>query len=218
MIADSAVRWSAGCRGARRAGTPRRRSWCRRCVARWAAPGGVCGRVEDQAQAAFTRIQGPNASRWYNVGRRHYLQSNDYQRPPMNRRKFLQWGSLASASLVLGCQSRSPRPPSAIPWNDLASGLDGKVVLPGSGDYESSYPTFIKRFDNIRPAGVVIAENEADVVEAVRFAKQYGIHAVARSGGHSFGGYSTTEGMVIDLKRLAAVQVADQRASVGGGA
>ena len=136
----------------------------------------------------------------------------------MNRRKFLQWGSLAFASLVLGCQSPSPRRPSAIPWNDLASGLDGKVVLPGSGEYESSYPTFIKRFDHIRPAGVVIAENEADVVEAVRFAKRYGIHVVARSGGHSFGGYSTTEGMVIDLKRLAAVQVADQRASIGGGA
>ena len=136
----------------------------------------------------------------------------------MNRRKFLQWGSLASASLVLGCQSPSPRGPSAIPWNDLASGLDGKVVLPGSGEYESSYPTFIKRFDHIRPAGLVIAENEADVVEAVRFAKRYGIHVVARSGGHSFGGYSTTEGMVIDLKRLAAVQVADQRASIGGGA
>ena len=136
----------------------------------------------------------------------------------MNRRKFLQWGSLASASLVLGCQSPSPPRPSAIPWNDLASGLDGKVVLPGSGEYESSYPTFIKRFDHIRPAGLVIAENEADVVEAVRFAKRYGIHVVARSGGHSFGGYSTTEGMVIDLRRLAAVQVADQRASIGGGA
>jgi FAD/FMN-containing dehydrogenase len=136
----------------------------------------------------------------------------------MNRRKFLQWGSLATASLALGCQSPSLPRPSTIPWNDLASGLDGKLVLPGSGGYESSYPTFIKRFDHIRPAGVVIAENEADVVEAVRFAKRYGIHVVARSGGHSFGGYSTTEGMVIDLKRLAAVQVADQHASIGGGA
>jgi hypothetical protein len=51
----------------------------------------------------------------------------------MNRRKFLQWGSLASASLALGCQSPSLPRPSTIPWNDLASGLDGEVVRPGSG-------------------------------------------------------------------------------------
>jgi FAD/FMN-containing dehydrogenase len=135
----------------------------------------------------------------------------------MKRRQFLQLGSLASASLVLGCQS-SPRGPSAIPWNDLASGLDGEVVLPGSEQYESTYPTFIKRFDHIRPAGVVMPANETDVVEAVGFAQRYGIHAVARSGGHSFGGYSTTEGMVIDLRRLSGVRVADQQASIEGGA
>ena len=135
----------------------------------------------------------------------------------MKRRQFLQVGSLASASLVFGCQS-SPADPSAIPWNELASGLAGEVVLPGSERYASTYPTFIKRFDHIRPAGVVIPANEADVVEAVRFAQRYGIHTVARSGGHSFGGYSTTDGMVINLKRLSDVQVTDQHASIGGGA
>jgi FAD/FMN-containing dehydrogenase len=135
----------------------------------------------------------------------------------MKRREFVKLGSLASASLVLACQS-GPRNPSAIPWNDLASGLAGKVVLPDNEQYESCYRTFIQRFDHIRPAGVVIAENEADVVEAVRFAQRYGIHAVARSGGHSFGGYSATEGMVIDLTRLSGVRVTDQHASIGGGA
>lgn len=135
----------------------------------------------------------------------------------MKRREFVRSGSLAAASLVLGCQS-SRRNPSVIPWIDLASGLDGTVVLPESEQYESAYRTFIKRFDHIRPAGVVIPENEADVVEAVRFAQRHGIHAAARSGGHSFGGYSTTEGMVIDLRRLSGVRVTDQHASIGGGA
>jgi FAD/FMN-containing dehydrogenase len=135
----------------------------------------------------------------------------------MNRREFVKLGSLASASLVFGYPSRF-RSPSGIPWNDLACGLAGKVVLPGSEQYESAYRTFIRRFDYIRPAAVVIAENEADVVEAVRFARRYGIHAVPRSGGHSFGGYSTTDGMVIDTKRLSGVQVTDQHAAVGGGA
>src|SRR5436305_1268144 len=111
----------------------------------------------------------------------------------MNRREFLQWGSLASASLALGCQS-SPTGPSTVPWQDLARGLAGEVVLPGNEKYESTYPSFIKRYDYIRPAAVIIAGNEADVVEAVRFAQRYRIHAVARSGGHSFGGYSSTDG------------------------
>ena len=136
----------------------------------------------------------------------------------MKRREFVKLGSLASASLVLACQSQPSNRSTVIPWSDLASGLDGKVVLPENEQYESIYRTFIQRFDHIRPAGVVIPDNEADVVEAVRFAQRYGIHPVARSGGHSFGGYSTTEGMVIDLRRLSGVQVTDQHASIGGGA
>ena len=75
----------------------------------------------------------------------------------------------------------APRP-STIPWNDLASGLDGKVVLPGSGEYESSYPTFIKRFDHIRPAGVVIAENEADREHVERVVEEVAVADGERRG------------------------------------
>ena len=47
----------------------------------------------------------------------------------------------------------------------------------------------------------------ADVSKVVQWARTSGVHIVARSGGHSYGGYSTTTGVVVDLSRLAGVQV-----------
>src|SRR5581483_12527086 len=41
---------------------------------------------------------------------------------------------------------------------------------------------------------------------------------VARSGGHSYGGYSTTHGVVVDLALLSHVSVSGNRALVGPGA
>jgi FAD/FMN-containing dehydrogenase len=44
------------------------------------------------------------------------------------------------------------------------------------------------------------------------------VHIVAKSGGHSYGGYSTTTGVVVDLSRLAGISVGSGRATIGPGA
>ena len=49
----------------------------------------------------------------------------------------------------------------------------------------------------------------------MKWAKTTGVHIVARSGGHSYGGYSTTTGVVVDLTHLAAVRVSGGRAITG---
>src|SRR5205823_9473880 len=53
----------------------------------------------------------------------------------------------------------------------------------------------------------------------VRWATKTGVPIVARSGGHSYGGYSTVaNGVVVDLARLKSVVVSQGRALVGAGA
>lgn len=103
-------------------------------------------------------------------------------------------------------------------WSALAAGIDGRVVLPGSPEYETVRLPFIARFDDIRPQAVVQCRSVGDVAEAVRFGRRHGIHAVPRSGGHSFAGYSSGEGMIVDLSPMNDVVVRDGVAHVGAGA
>src|SRR5215469_5079430 len=74
---------------------------------------------------------------------------------------------------------------------------------------------------NKHPEVVIQAEQVADVVAGVNFARESGRELAIRGGGHSAPGFGTTEGgVVIDLSPMRTVHVdpATQRALVGGGA
>lgn len=58
----------------------------------------------------------------------------------------------------------------------------------------------------------------AEVAEALRLARESGLAVAVRSGGHCFAGRSSTEGVVIDVRPMGAVSVADGVATVGAGA
>jgi FAD/FMN-containing dehydrogenase len=92
------------------------------------------------------------------------------------------------------------------------------VILPNSPAYESVRKPAIARFHDARPQAVVLCETEADVSEAIALAKRSGTTAVARSGGHSFAGHSSTEGIVIDVTPMSSVTVSGDVATVGAGA
>lgn len=75
------------------------------------------------------------------------------------------------------------------------------------------------RFRDVRPAAIARCASVSDVVEALGYARQSGLHVVPRGGGHCFAGRSSTDGLVLDLTPLAAVSVgADGRATIGAGA
>ena len=70
----------------------------------------------------------------------------------------------------------------------------------------------------MRPLAVVRPVDAADVATVVKWAAAQRVQIVARSGGHSYGGYSTTSGVVVDLGLLSHVAVAGNRGVVGPGA
>jgi FAD/FMN-containing dehydrogenase len=135
----------------------------------------------------------------------------------LNRRVFLQ--SAASAALgasALGLLGAS----RSIPWAELARRLKGKVVLPGDQWYSAYAQPNNLRYDTILPQAIAVCSDARDVSTSLLFAREYGVPLVARSGGHSYAGYSTTPGLMIDLRLMSRVAFDEQTgiATIGGGA
>ncbi|WP_369201025.1 FAD-binding oxidoreductase [Streptomyces sp. PU-14G] len=135
----------------------------------------------------------------------------------MKRRSFLAAGGAVTAATAVGGYTL-PAATTAPDWSALRAGLDGDVLLPGHEYYEDARVLFSQQFDRVRPRAVVMCARPEDVRESILFARHHGIHCVPRSGRHSFGGYSTTDGMVIDTSRLHRVAVEEGLARIGPGA
>jgi FAD/FMN-containing dehydrogenase len=102
-------------------------------------------------------------------------------------------------------------------WRELTAVLAGEVVLPGSPRYDEVRKPPIPRFHDVRPQAVVLCRTAADVAEAIAFAQRSGIAVTARSGGHDFAGRSSGPGIVLDLRAMRSLEVADGLATVGPG-
>ena len=68
-----------------------------------------------------------------------------------------------------------------------------------------------KRYAAIRPGGVALCADTADVQAALAWARRYDVPFAARSGGHSYAGYCASRGLVISLAPMRSIRV-DQRA------
>jgi FAD/FMN-containing dehydrogenase len=101
----------------------------------------------------------------------------------------------------------------------LARRLDGDLIPRGGKGYAQARLGWNPRFDGVRPLAVAYAKTIADVRRVIRWANRYDVPLATRSGGHSFAGYSTTSGLVLDLSRLTNVHPnPDGTASVAAGA
>jgi hypothetical protein len=124
--------------------------------------------------------------------------------------RILGWAGLCAGRMAVdGFNARRQHVTSSKPpdWTALRSALSGTVVLPEDGGYDEARAAADLEFTVTRPQAVVCCESAADVTAAVGFARSHGVPAVPRSGGHSFAGYSTTTGMVVDLSRMNEVTV-----------
>src|SRR5438093_8283462 len=102
----------------------------------------------------------------------------------------------------------------------LARELRGDVFGRGDPGYDAARVLYNTRFDGIKPLAVAFCKTPADVEKAIAWARRHGIRPAARAGGHSYAGYSSTPGLVIDVTRMSGVAVsADGRsATIGAGA
>ena len=151
-------------------------------------------------------------------------------RPRLSRRRLLHASGYGAASVaaapwlsgavVLGQPATPIAALSASAWDDLASRLTGHLLRPGDAMYPAATIISAARYMGTRPAGIAVCVSPQDAAVCVIWAREHGVPFVVRSGGHNYAGFSTSDGLVIDVKgmRSVAVDPATRTAVVAGGA
>ena len=102
----------------------------------------------------------------------------------------------------------------------LVRSLRGALLRPDDDGYDAARQLWNAMIDD-RPALIARCTGVADVMAAVRFAREHGLTVAVRGGGHNVAGLASVEGgMMIDLSRMRAVDVDPEAriARVQGGA
>lgn len=140
----------------------------------------------------------------------------------ISRREVLAGTGLVALATAAGLQAkrmeaarRAERPPD---WAQLARALRGRLLRPGEAGFSAASVPYNHRFAAIRPQGVAMCADAADVATALRWARHYGVPFAARSGGHSYGGYCASRGLVISLARMNKVRVDREAMTITVGA
>jgi FAD/FMN-containing dehydrogenase len=126
-------------------------------------------------------------------------------------------GSTAADSVSSAAAGRPSGPPSSADWTALGRDLSGPLVRPGEAAYTTSKQLFDPRFDSLHPAGIAYCRNPHDVATCLAFVRKFGVPVAARCGGHSYAGWSSTTGLIVDVTRMAGVSVNGTTATVGAG-
>ena len=83
----------------------------------------------------------------------------------------------------------------------------GDVIRPGDERYDSARSIFNAMFDR-KPAFIARCTGVADVITAIRFARDTHLPVAVRSGGHSLAGHGVCDdGIVIDLAPMKGMRV-----------
>ena len=89
----------------------------------------------------------------------------------------------------------------------LKASLRGGLLRPGDPGYETARKVYNGMIDR-RPGLIACCVDVADVIASVRFARETGILAAVRGGGHNAGGLGVCDdGLVIDLSMMRGVRV-----------
>ncbi|WP_210581235.1 FAD-dependent oxidoreductase [Streptomyces sp. GESEQ-4] len=135
----------------------------------------------------------------------------------LSRRSLLRGGgSVALAAATVGSSVR-PVYGSEGTWGQLRRHLTGDVVLPWDQAYASSKQGVLVELDAVTPQAIVYCATPRDVSRAITFARDHDIAVHTRSGGHSLAGWSTGQGMVLDVSRLNRVSVGHHTVRLGPG-
>lgn len=89
----------------------------------------------------------------------------------------------------------------------LRAGIGGQVLVPGEAGYDKARTVWNATIDK-HPGLVVRCAGVADVMQAVRFARQHEFLVAVRAGGHNIAGKAIADGaLLIDLSNLRSVRV-----------
>lgn len=89
----------------------------------------------------------------------------------------------------------------------LKTNLRGQLIQPGDGHYEAARKVYNGMIDRC-PRLIARCRDVADVITAVRFARDHDLPAAIRGGGHNAAGLGVCDdGLVIDLASMKGIRV-----------
>ncbi|MBM7770244.1 FAD/FMN-containing dehydrogenase [Actinokineospora baliensis] len=115
-----------------------------------------------------------------------------------------------------------PTRPAAVPpdFDGLRKRLGGALRQPGDEGFDKARLSYNPLYDQRKPAAVALCTTSDHVQACVAVARDSYLPIAARSGGHSYAGYSAPEGgLIVDVRGMSAVDVRpDGTAVIGAGA
>lgn len=146
--------------------------------------------------------------------------------PSLSRRRFLIGASALGLATGLpgrrfidaaAAQTRPPVPDAA--WDELAKHLAGPLLRRGDTAFARLAAPFNLAYAQAEPGGIALCFTADDVKTAIKWARDNKVPLVARSGGHSYAGYSTTTGLMINVSSMRWANWSGGRVlTIGGGA
>lgn len=102
-------------------------------------------------------------------------------------------------------QSASSDPP--LPWEEFKSDFAGRILFPGDPGFPAASLPNNLRYASQLPIAIAECAGPQDVQKALLWARQHQVPIAARAGGHSYGGFSTTRGLLISVRPMRSVNV-----------
>lgn len=139
----------------------------------------------------------------------------------MNRRKFLQTSGLMGAQTLLASSVGSflflqNAEGSLVPVDSLKAALspdEALVLAPTDAEFKTYQNSFNLRVAKV-PSVRVLVKSPHAISVALAWAEQNKIPLALRCGGHSYEGFSQTEGLAIDLRLMNEVELSADKGRV----
>ena len=84
--------------------------------------------------------------------------------------------------------------------------MQGKVVREGDKEYNESIQIVNERFNQTFPCLVIYCSNAQEVSISVIWSRKYKVPFAVRSGGHSYEGFSLSDGIILDISYINSTQ------------
>ncbi len=130
-------------------------------------------------------------------------------------------GPTAPPTSAAGTSSARPSATATPSLAQLATKVRGGVSLPGQAAYAQRVRLYNPRFDGAtHPVAIAACTDATDVAACVRYAAETATPLAVRGGGHSYGGWSSGNGLVVNTAAMnsVAVDTATSTARIGAGA
>jgi len=89
-----------------------------------------------------------------------------------------------------------------------------ELIFPEDTKYDASRQVFYGGIDK-HPVLIVKAKSDSDVIESIKLAVENNLELAIKSGGHSFAGYSSSEGgIVLDLRQFNKIDINEKDKTV----